>query len=131
MQELAVILVSLLDPGSAVALDGPDFPFTYLRGHPSFPTPHLSVSGPYRVVVGQERIVYTGERRQTPIFQLPIEMIRSIRGSDGQLTIRLGDDREWIDIDFRATGVAKKRDMRRLIAAVQKGSGHYPHPHTD
>jgi len=121
LADLVVALGSSLDPGPKGAQDGPDFPFTYLRGHPSFPTHDLPASGPYRIVVGRDRLLYTGERRRKPIFQLPSKLIRSIGGQDGeQLTIRLGDHAVWVDIDFRPTGLTKKRDMKRLISCVSE-----------
>jgi hypothetical protein len=117
--EILQSLIMTLEPGPDDSLDGPDFPFTYVRGHPAFQTPDVSFSGPYRIVVSKDRIHYTGERLSKVIFQLPTELVRSIRGQGAeQLTIRLGDDQEWTDIDFRATGLTKKRDMKRLIAAV-------------
>ncbi|MGH9195047.1 MAG: hypothetical protein ACRD1T_04820 [Acidimicrobiia bacterium] len=129
LADLVVALGSSLDSGPRSPGEGPDFPFTYLRGHPSFPTPQLPVSGPYRIVVGRDRLLYAGERRQKPMFQIPNELIRSIRGkSDEQLTIRVGGDDDWVDIDFRATGLLKKRDMQRLMSAVRKRTASSSHP---
>jgi hypothetical protein len=54
------------------------------------------------------------------IFQLPNELVKSIRGQGDQLTIRLADEDEWLDIDFRATGLTKRRDMKRLVDAVSR-----------
>jgi hypothetical protein len=102
------------------AMDGPDYPFTYLRGHPSFPTIAMPVSGPYRLVVAKDRLQYTGKGRGKVIFQLPKELVKSIRGQGGQLTIRLADEDEWVDIDFLATGLTRRRDMKRLIAAIHR-----------
>lgn len=115
---LEQLVLALLQPGSYGPAEGPDFPFTYVRGHPSLQTGAVPAGGPYRIVVAKDRIHYTGERRDRVIFQLPIELVRSIRGQGEQLTIRLGDDDEWVDIDFRATGLTKRRDMKRLIATV-------------
>ena len=117
---LEQLVLALLQPGSQGPIQSPDFPFTYIWGHPSFQTGPVSVSGPYRIVEAKDRIHYTGERRDRVIFQLPNELVRSIRGEGDQLTIRLADDDEWIDIDFRATGFTKKRDMKRLIASVRR-----------
>jgi hypothetical protein len=89
------------------AMDGPDYPFTYLRGHPSFPTIAMPVSGPYRLVVAKDRLQYTGKGRGKVIFQLPKELVKS-------------DEDEWVDIDFLATGLTRRRDMKRLIAAIHR-----------
>jgi hypothetical protein len=110
---LEQVVLALLQPESQGPVEGPDFPFTYVRGHPSFETGAVSVGGPYRLVLDKDRIHYTGERRDRVIFQLPNELVRSIRGQGDQLTIRLADDDDWIDIDFRATGLTKRRDVKR------------------
>lgn len=114
------LLTALLIPDYAPeeALDGPDYPFTYRRGHPSFPTNAMSISGPYRLVVGKDRLQYTGQRRAKVIFQLPYDLLESINGGQGQLEILLGDGQDRAEIDFFPTGLTKTRDMRRLIRKV-------------
>ncbi|HEV8573248.1 MAG TPA: hypothetical protein VGR43_00930 [Dehalococcoidia bacterium] len=117
---LETLVLTLLQPGYQGPVEGPDFPFTYVRGHPSFQGQQLPIPGPYRLVVARDRLLYAGERRQKPIFQLPNELIRSMRGQGTeQLTIRVGDNEDWVDIDFRPTGLTKRRDMKRLVAAVR------------
>jgi hypothetical protein len=121
IEVLEQLVLAVLQPGSQGPVKGPDFPFTYVRGHPSFQTGTVSAGGPYRIVVAKDRIHYTGVRRDTVIFQLPNELVKSVRRQgDDLLTIRVGDDDEWIDIDFRATGLTKRRDMKRLIEAVSR-----------
>ena len=121
LADLVIALGSSLDPGFSEASQGPDFPFTYLRGHPSFPGPQMRVSGPYRIVVAKDRFQHTGERRRKVIFQLPDELLQNIRGQgDERLVIRVGDGNDWVDIEFYPTGLTKRRDMKRLIEAARE-----------
>jgi hypothetical protein len=119
------LLSALLVPDYSVneALNGPDYPFTYLRGHPSFPTAVMAVSGPYRLVVAKDRLQYAGERRGRVIFQLPYDLFERINGRQGWLSVRLTDGRNQVDIDFMPTGLTRERDMRRLIRQVDRRVG--------
>lgn len=119
------ILTALLVPDYSAdeALSGPDYPLTYLGGHPSFPTIAMQVTGPYRLVVAKDRLQYTGKRRGKVIFQLPYELLASIDGRQGQLRIRLTDGRDHVEIEFIATGRTKNRDAHRLIRQVGRRAG--------